>query len=29
VLVPIAGVALTTIGVMLTHPLWRLRSQGR
>jgi MFS family permease len=29
VLVPIAGVALTTIGVMSTHPLWRLRSQGR
>jgi len=29
VLIPIAGVALTTIGVMATHPLWRLRSQGR
>jgi hypothetical protein len=29
VLIPIAGVALTTIGVMSTHPLWRLRSQGR
>lgn len=29
VLIPIAGVTLTTIGVMSTHPLWRLRSLGR